>query len=157
MFNLIKERLLVLLKDDSLRERIDKLLTNAGYIVDNAADRKKALSDFLRYRHAIVLLDEDFIPRYPHRFLQFFKVAHRTPGVVIFKKPEKDLTSYQFFTDSAVEVVNTSFKNEELLAVVKHVDSYMRVQSRGIFYKDLLIQVGLAVPLVVLLAVLLFR
>ncbi|NLL12580.1 MAG: hypothetical protein GX267_04170 [Fibrobacter sp.] len=154
--NLIKQRCLVLSKDSSFITRVEELLLKTGlYSVDTATDRKIALLLFLQCKHSIVLLDEDFLPRFPHRLHLFYKIAHRTPGIIIFRKTKKDLSGYCFLTEGFVEIIDMPFANEKLMLALKQTDRYMRLHSKSIFFRGLLIHVGLAVPVLLLLAVLL--
>ncbi len=154
--NLIKKRCLILSKNDTLTTILETQLSKTGlYIVDKATDRKIALVLFLQYRHSLVLLDEDFLPRSPHRLHLFYKVAHRTPGIIIFRRSEKDLSGYCFLTEGFAEIIDVPFKNEKLMLALKQTDRFMRLHSRSIFFRDMLIHVGLAVPVLLLLTVLL--
>ncbi|HEX2959865.1 MAG TPA: hypothetical protein VHO70_23720 [Chitinispirillaceae bacterium] len=155
--NLIKQRCLILSKDDSLMAKVETLLSKTGlYMVDIVNDRKNAIILFLQYRHSLVLIDEDFLPRFPYRLHLFYKVAHRTPGIIIFRRSDKDLSGYCFLTDGFVEIIDLPFKNEKFFLTIKQTSRYMRLHSKSIFFKDLLIHVGLAIPVLVLLTVLLF-
>lgn len=156
-YNIIKQRCLILSKDKPLQTALENTLSKAGYIVDTHTNRKKALSIFLQYRHALVLIDEEFLPKYPYRLLQFYKMAHRTPGIIILKRSEKNLSGYCLLTEGFVEVINIPIKTVDLLLAVKQIEKYMLTRSSSLFYKDLLIHIGLAVPLMLLLTILLSK
>ncbi len=154
--NLIKQRCLILSKDSHFIDRVKEMLVKTGlYSVDTATDRKNALLLFLQCKHSLVLLDEDFLPRFPHRLHQFYKIAHRTPGIIIFRKSGKDLSGYCFLAEGFVEIIDVPFTNEKLMLTLKQTDRYMRLHSKSIFFRGLLIQVGLAIPVMVLLIILL--
>ncbi len=156
--NLIKQRCLILSKDDSFITRVEELLLKTGlYLVDTATDRKVALMLFLQCKHSLVLLDEDFLPRFPHRLHLFYKIAHRTPGIIIFRKSKKDLSGFCFLTEGFVEIIDAPFANEKLMLILKQADRYMRLHSKSIFFKGMLIHMGLAIPVLLLLTMLLFK
>lgn len=154
--NLIKQRCLILSKDSSFIARVEEQLIKTGlYLVDTANDRKNALLLFLQCKHSLVLLDEDFLPRFPHRLHQFYKMAHRTPGIIIFRKSKKDLSGYCFLAEGFVEIIDVPFTNEKLMLALKQTDRYMRLHSKSIFFRGLLIHVSLAIPVLLLLTILL--
>jgi len=136
---------------------LESVLLKAGYSVNTVSDRKTGLQLFLQYKPGMVLLDEEFLPRFHHRLLQFYKVAHRSPGIVIFKRSQKDLSGYRFLTDEIIEEIRVPFKIEELLVILKQITNYMQIKARALFYKDLLVHVGLAVPVIIFLVVLLIK
>lgn len=76
---------------------------------------------------------------------------------MIFKRSQKDLSGYRFLTDEIIEEIRVPFKIEELLVILKQITNYMQIKARALFYKDLLVHVGLAVPVIIFLVVLLIK
>lgn len=153
--NVIKERVLVLSKDKSLLDNIEKLLVKSGYLIDKTTNRKNALTEFLKLRHSIILVDEVFLPRFSYRLTMLFKAAHRMPGLIVLRKSESPKNSWIFILDAIAKEINVPCSDEELLSTIKYVSRFMRERSQSIFYKNLLLYMALAVPLIILLAVLL--
>lgn len=155
--NIAKKRCLILINDNLIQSTVETLLNKTGYIVDVVKTRKKALSVFLQYKHSLVFIDEESLPRYPYRLLQFYKAAHRTPGIIIFRKSEKDLSGYCLVNDGAIEIIDVPFTIEDIVVALKQTDSYMCAFSKSLFYKDFLILLGLAIPVMLLLTYLLAK
>lgn len=155
--NFARKRCLVLAKSSSPGSAIKAILSTLGYTVDVETDRKMGMSSFLIHRHSLVLIESDFLPRHPYRLMQMFKMAHRAPGILIFTRDENDALEYSYLKDGIFEVIQVPFRAEKLIATVKRIGYYLRLRSCELFFRDLLVHVGLCVPVLVLLAVLLVR
>ena len=156
-YNFARSRCLVLSRDVSLRSTLNAVLPNLGYTVDLETERKNAITKFLKNRHSLILLDAQYLPRQPARLILLFKMAHRNPAVVIFSKGEKNTIAYLYLKDGIFEMIQVPFKINQLVVTVKRAGDYLRMKSRALFLRDLMVHVGLAVPVVVLLTYLLAR
>ncbi|MDG5815531.1 hypothetical protein QA601_10600 [Chitinispirillales bacterium ANBcel5] len=149
--NIAKPRCLIVTKDLSLRFTLNTVVPELGYVVDIAENRNDAMRLFMLHRHSLLLIESALLPNYPHRLVQFFKMAHRTPAVIIFSKKDRDLSEYSYFHDGVYEVVDIPFKIENLIFVIKRTVGYMKVRSKNLFLKDFLMHAGLAAPVLFLL------
>ena len=155
--NVTKPRSLIVVKDVSLRYTLNALLPKLGYCVDVATNRNEAMRFFFIHRHSLLLIEADFLPRYPYRLVQFFKMAHRTPGVLIFSKGKRDVSSYSYIEDGFYEIITMPYKIEDLIVTVKRTSDYMKMHSKNLFLRDLLIHAALATPVLFLLTHFLLR
>ncbi len=151
------KRCLLLSTDQSVITELNTLLVDAGYIVDILSDRKSALHSFLHFRHHLFILDACFLPRYPYRLIQLFKIAHRTPGVLILNEPGKDLTGFIYLPEGVIEIVEAPFKKDHIYSALKKIDDKISARTRKLFFRDWMIQVGIALPVVILLIYLVLK
>ncbi len=149
--NVAKPRCIIITKDISLRYALNTLLPKLGYTVDCAANRNDAMRLFFVHRHSLFLVDADMLPRYPHRLVQFFKMAHRTPGVLIFSRGNRDVSAYAYLDDGIIEIISVPYKLEDLIIIIKRVTDFMNLRSKNLFLRDLLVHAGLAAPVLFLL------
>ncbi|KMQ52065.1 hypothetical protein CHISP_1054 [Chitinispirillum alkaliphilum] len=150
--NVSKPRCIIVAKDLSLRYTLNALLPELGYNVDIATSRIDAMRLFMTHRHSLFLIEADLLPRYPHRLIQFFKMAHRTPGVLIFSNGTREVTAYSYIDDGIYEIVDIPYKIEDLIITIKRTADYMKMKSKNLFLRDLLLHAGLAMPVLFLLA-----
>lgn len=146
--NRTTKRCLLLSKDSALIESVKNVLHELNFQIDLIHDRKTALKCFIQYRHYFFLIDAEFLPRYPYRLLQFFKMAHRTPGVVIFNGLGRDLTGFNYLKDGIIEIVESPYDKETLVRTFNSINKTLTARTKSLFVKDLLVQVGIALPLI---------
>lgn len=150
-----QKRCLILSNDyATLIPLLKTALSQQEYLYDIVGSRKVALKYFIQYRHFLLLLEADFLPRFPHRLMQFFKMAHRTPGVIIFNAGQRDVTGYGFLKGCVISTATAPYSDESVDAVIKETDCKVDKKSRELFVKDLLVYIAIAVPIVVLLVLL---
>lgn len=152
-----QKRCLILSNDyASLIPLLKTALSQREYHYDIVGSRKVALKYFIQYRHFLFLLEADFLPRFPHRLMQFFKMAHRTPGVIIFNAAQKDVAGYSFLKDGVITLAKLPYSNESIDADIKETVFKVDKKSRELFIRNLLVYIAIAVPIVVLLVLLFF-
>jgi DNA-binding response OmpR family regulator len=152
-----KKRCLLLSTDQSVIAELNALLLEAGYVVDILSDRKSALYSFLHYRHHLFVLDVSFLPRYPYRLMQLFKIAHRTPGVLILNGSGKDLTGFIYLPEGVIEIVEAPFKKDRFHSALEQIDDKISARTRELFFRDWMVQAGIAVPVIILLIYLVLK
>ncbi|MBN1306529.1 MAG: hypothetical protein JXA18_01330 [Chitinispirillaceae bacterium] len=155
--NRTPQRCLILSENTQLVQSLKTILKEREIYSDSFNDRKSALKSFFLYRHAFFLLDATFLPRHPHRLLQLFKMAHRTPGVIIFNGIRKNIVGFKYIKDSIIEIVEAPIDESSIRYTLDLVDERLRSRTRNLFIRDLLIQAGVAIPVLILLVYLLLR
>lgn len=151
------QRCLILSNDTPSIQSLKTVFENRGDPVDCFNDRKSALRCFLQYRHDLFCMDAEFLPRHPHRLLQLFKMAHRTPGMIIFNQRGKNIAAFKYIKDSIIEIVEAPFDIVAIQNVLTTVVERLKTRTRSLFIRDLLIQVGVAIPVLILLIYLLLK
>ena len=151
------QRCLILSENNQLIQTLKTIVENRGISYDSFSDRKSALKSFFLYRHALIFLDAKFLPRYPHRLLQLFKMAHRAPGVIIFNEMGKNIIGFKYIKDSVIEIIEAPFDENSIRNKLDLVDTRLKSRTRNLFIHDLVIQAGVAVSILMLLIYLLLR
>lgn len=144
------KRCLVLSRNEDFLKIVNDILTDQNLHVDNFFERKAALKCFLQYRHHLLLIEDAFLPRYPYRLLQFFKMAHRTPGVIIFNFTGKDLTGYSYLNEEIIRIITPPINKDRLEKSFNQISTVLSNNTKRYFKKDFLIQFVIAFPLVIL-------
>ncbi|MBN1760974.1 MAG: hypothetical protein JW863_21785 [Chitinispirillaceae bacterium] len=124
---------------------------------DFLLDRKSALSYFLQYKHPIIVVDAQFLPRFAYRLVQIFKIAHREPAVVVLNDTGKSLAGFEQLDGYCVRVVDEPYSIDGLRGALADVADVMSRMVKAVFVKNLLVQLGIVLPLVGLVLYLLVR
>jgi len=149
--NVSRSKCLILSRDCEIQNNFESLLHKLGYSSEFETNRKSAISGFLQNKHALVILDADFLPKNTNKVIQLFKMAHRSPGIVILKNKFESIGSYSYVTDGIFTSIDKPIRTEELVHVIKRIEDHLKMKSKILFLKDVLVNVGFALPLVILL------
>lgn len=153
--NFIKPKCLVFSKN--INSNFEKLLKSLGYQVFFFDRRKDAFKFLLTHRPALIIVDANFLPKNPNRVFQSFKIAHSTPGMLILTENKHDCYTYCWLNGGFFEVIKIPYDLEEIELSLKRITEYLHLHSKNLFYRDILIQAGLAFPVLILLTFLLAR
>jgi DNA-binding NtrC family response regulator len=153
--NVSRERCLILCKDQVNRSNITSLIANFGYRTDCMSVRKEAIRSFIANKHSLIMIDGCFLPAFPHRMIELFKIAHRNPAVIILSEDYADVTPYAFLNEGVFDIVKLPLRTEELAFAVRRTTEQSKLITKNHFYKDLIINIGLAIPILMLLTYLL--
>ena len=155
--NFSRQRCLVLTKNSDTREIVHPFFATTLYIVDYFDDRKNAVRCFLQYKHSLVIIDAQFLPRFAFRLVQFFKIAHRVAAVVVLNAMKKNCTGFERLERHAVRVVNEPFTRDTIQAALTGAIDEMNRMTRAVFLRNLLIQAGAALPVAALVVYMVVR
>jgi len=150
-------RCIILSKDCLQMQGFIKGLEEKGIIVHCFSKRKSALSSFLQYRHTYFITEAGYLPRYPFRLLELFKIAHRTPGMIILNPTAKAIAGFKYIKNSIIEIIDGQYESEMVENTFKLVEKRLSERARKLFMRDMTILLISAVPLVVLSSFLLCR
>lgn len=153
--NFIKPKCLVFSKN--INSKFEKLLKSLGYQVFFLNSRKDAFKFLLTHRPALIIVDANLLPKNPNRVFQSFKIAHSTPGMLILTENKHECYTYCWLNGGFFEVIEIPYDLEEIELSLKRITEYLHLHSKNLFYRDILIQAGLALPVLILLTFLLAR
>jgi DNA-binding response OmpR family regulator len=151
------KRCLILSTHPEIQNLLIPLFKELHMIPDFVQSRKNALNHFLQYKHSLVVIDASFLPRFSYRLVQIFKIAHREPAVVVLNDTGKSLAGFEQLDGYCVRVVDEPFAINGLRGALADVADVMRRMVQAAFMKNLLVQVGVLVPLVGLIVYFLIR
>ncbi|MDR0308057.1 MAG: hypothetical protein LBI42_14625 [Chitinispirillales bacterium] len=155
--NISRERCLVCCPRELFAPEHAALLLSLGYEVKIINDKSEALRSFITVKPSLFLIHHTFLPVFPHRLIQLFKMAHRTPTVLLMAEKITQVWGYLHLKNEGdFEFIETPLRSEEVALGVKHASQRLKATRRKLFYKDLLTHVGLALPVIGLLVYLLF-
>lgn len=151
------KRCLVLSLYPEIHSLLIPLCEEFNLLPDFMVYRKSALSYFLQYKHSLIIVDAHFLPRFAFRLVQLFKIAHREPAVVVLNDTGKSLAGFERLSGYCVRVVEEPFTHGGVQVVLAEAVGVMNRMVQAVFVKNLLVQIGIVVPLVGLMVYLLVR
>ena len=150
--NISRERCLVCCPRELFTTEHAALLLSLGYEVKVVNDQSEALRCFINVKPSLFLIHHTFLPVFPHRLIQLFKMAHRTPTVLLLAKEITQVWGYLHLKNEGdFEFLETPLRTEDLALGVKHASQRLKATRRKLFYKDLLAYAALGMPVLGLL------
>lgn len=144
-------RCLVLSTSHKAVEFLRTILPGMNFKTDFVQTRKEALRLFLQSKHTLLCVDAEFLPRFPYRLEQLFKIAHRTPAVLILNHSEKNILGFKFLKECVIDVVPEPLEQNRLSQVLNDVVQKSRKRTHRQFYKQVSVLAGVMIPLFILL------
>lgn len=139
-------RCLVLSKNSQLKEMLRQILDELQFQTDLVGDRKNALKLFLQYKHYLICVEAQFLPRFPFRLMQTFKIAHRTPGIMIFNESNKNLSGFTCLRNNFIKVVETPFINHKIKSSICEINNALTIWTKNDFIKNLILLLSISIP-----------
>jgi len=150
--NISRERCLVCCPKGMFMPEHAALLFSLGYEVKLVCSRGEALREFLAVKPSLLLAHHTFLPAFPHRLIQLFRMAHRTPAVLLLAEEVTQVWGYLHLKNEGYfEFIETPLHSEDLAFGVKLASERLKTTRRWLFYMDLLTQTALALPVFALL------
>jgi len=147
------KRCLVLSSYPEIHSLLIPLCKEYNLLPDVMAYRKSALSYFLQYKHPLIIVDAHFLPRFAFRLVQLFKIAHREAAVVVLNDTGKSMAGFEHLEGYCVRVVEKPFTTDSVRVALASTIEAVKKTVHAIFIKNLLMQIGIALPLVAALIV----
>lgn len=154
-YNKTTNRCLILLDNPLLVESLEKICRNLDFTVEVSTTRKNALQLFMQYRHYLFIVDAKFLPRFPFRLLQMFKMAHRTPGVIILNSSDRDLTAFKYLGDEIIEIVSYPFLKDKIIEKILSIEDVVEKKTKKLFAIEFMALSAITIPLLLYLCYLL--
>jgi len=150
--NISRERCLVCCPEGLFTSEHAALLLPLGYEVKVVNNHNDALRSFFAVKPSLFLIHHSFLPAFPHRLIQLFKMAHRTPVVLLLAEKITQVWGYLHLKNEGdFEFIGTPLRLEDLTLGVKLASHRLKATRRKLFLTDLLTHVGLALPVLGLL------
>jgi len=156
--NISRERCLVCCPEGLFTPEHAALLLSLGYEVKVVSNHNDALRSFFAVKPSLFLIHYSFLPSFPHRLIQLFKMAHRTPVVLLLAEKITQVWGYLHIKNEGdFEFISTPLRLEDLALGIKLASQRLKATRRKLFFTDLLTHVGLALPVIGLLVYLVGR
>jgi len=156
--NISRERCLVCCPEGLFTPEHAALLLSLDYEVKVVNNHSDAIRSFFAVKPSLFLVHYSFLPAFPHRLIQLFKMAHRTPVVLFMADEITQVWSYLYLKNECdFEFIETPLRLEDLALGVKLALQKLKATRRKLFLTDLLTHAGLALPVIGLLVYLIGR
>lgn|GEM_PF-5658622 len=156
--NISRERCLVCCPEGLFTPEHATLLLSLGYEVKIVNCHNDALRAFFAVKPSLFLIHYSYLPSFPHRLIQLFKMAHRTPMVLLLAEQITQVWGYLHLKNEGdFEFIETPLRLEDLALGVKLASQRFKATRRKLFFKDLLTHAVLASPVIGLLVYLIGR
>lgn len=150
--NISRERCLVCCPEGLFTSEHAALLLSLGYEVKVVNNHNDALRSFFTVKPSLFIIHHSFLPTFPHRLIQLFKMAHRTPVILLLAEKISQVWGYLHLKNEGdFEFIETPLRIEDLALGVKLAAQRLKATRRKLFFTDLLTHVGLALPILGLL------
>jgi FixJ family two-component response regulator len=151
--NVSRERCLVCCPDGLFAPEHAAILISLGYEVKAVNTSGAAFRQFMAVKPSLLIVHHTFLPWFPHRLIQMFKMAHRTPAVLLLAEDVSQVLVYLHLKNEGYfEFLETPLSPEDLALGVKLASERLKNTRRKLFFTDLLTQTALALPVFALLA-----
>jgi len=152
-----RTRLLVISKDDSMRNDLVTLLTGYGYFVDYVKNRHDGLRKYRENKNAIVIVDVHTLPRVPAHFFRAFRIYKRNPIIVIAASEEEMPRVYPYLCRDVYDILQLPLKMDYLDFVLKRLVDHHVIMKTNEFLKTFLLIFGLIAPIWAALLIVMIR
>ena len=149
-------RCLVLSAYTEIQNITSSIFNELNLLPDFANSWKEALGYFLQYKHFLLLVDARFLPRFPYRLLQLFKIAHREPAVVVLNETGKNLAGFYRLDDCCIKIIEPPVSPEKLSAALREAEGVLRTRVHSAFIKNMAVQIGVLLPLLIITMILFY-
>ena len=147
IFRQHRTRLLVISKDNAMRNDLVTLLTGYGYFVDYVENRHDGLRRFRENKHAIVIVDVHTLPRVPAHFFRAFRIYRRNPIIIIAATEEEMPRVYPYLCRDVYDILQLPLKMDYLDFVLKRLVEHHVIMKSNEFLKTLMLMLGLIAPI----------
>jgi hypothetical protein len=150
--NISRERCLVCCPEGFFTPEHAAILISLDYEVKIVNTRGAALRQFLAVKPSLLIVHHTFLPSFPHRLIQLFRMAHRTPAVLLLAEEVSRVWGYLHLKNEGYfEFLGTPLRPEDLALGVKLASERLRNSRHNLFLKDFITQVALALPVFAIL------
>ncbi len=142
-----RSRLLIISKDEAVRNDMVMLLSGCGYFVDYVETRTEGLDKFRNFKHAVVILDVAALPRSPQRLLNLFRMYKKNPIILIVAPKEDEARLYPYMQLGIFDIVTLPFQVDYLYFVLRRLMDHSRLTATNEFTRMLLLMVFITLPI----------
>lgn len=156
--NVSRERCLVCCPEELFTPEHAAILISLGYEVRIVPARRRALKEFMAVKPSLLIVHHTFLPTFPYRLIQLFKMSHRTPAVLLMAENMTRVWGYLHLKNEAdFEFLGTPLRSEDLALGVKLATQHLRDTRHKLFVRDLTVQTAMALPVFLFLIYLIIR
>jgi len=145
MYN--RHRVLVISKNDDLRNDLVTLLSGYGYFVDDFKDRLEGIRQFRAHKQSIIILDIPILRRFSKRIFYLIKMIQINAVVLIAAHHKETQIAFQHMKKGAYDILNLPLKTEFLIQTIERAQSHHRTILENMFVKNVLFFGLLMAPL----------
>lgn len=150
-------RLLVISKDNELRNDFVTLLSGYGYFVDYVKNRAEGIRKFRQHKQAVVIIDVASLPTSPSVLFRLFKFYTQYPIIAIAVRPEeeKDMQPYLDYPD-LYDVLPLPINMENLDHTLRRLVKHHNLRNKFEFYQVLSLALFGILPIFTIFIIMLF-
>ena len=145
MFN--RHRVLVISKNDDLRNELVTLLSGYGYFVEDFKDRLEGIRQFRAHKQSIIILDISILRRFSKRIFYLIKMIQRNAVILIAAQQKETQAAFQHMKEGAYDILNLPLKTEFLIQTIERAQNHHKTILENMFVKNILFFGILMAPL----------
>lgn len=150
-----RHRVLVISKNDHLRNDLVTLISGYGYFVEDCPNRLEGIHRFRAHKQSIVIIDIPSLRRFSKRIFHLISNIQQNAIVLLAAyKPEQRL-AFEHLKLGAYDILNLPLKTESLIHTLNRAQSHHKMLIDNMFLKNILFFGLLMTPLWLLTAYLL--
>ena len=123
------KKILIVDDEENIRMILENVFTDAGYLVETAADGLKALEKMKRFCPEIVLLDKNMPRMDGMETLRQIKLRHSATVVVMFTAHGDVASAVDAMKKGAYDYIEKPFDNDKMLLLMERAGEYYELQT----------------------------
>jgi DNA-binding response OmpR family regulator len=123
------------------------LLSGCGYYVDYVENRSEGIEKFRNFKHAVIILDVQAIPRSPHRLLRLFSQFKKNPIILVLAEKKDEEKLYPFMHLGVFDVVSLPLNLDYLYFVLKRLITFSKLSAKAEFSKFFIGSIMFSIPI----------
>ncbi|NLW30674.1 MAG: response regulator [Fibrobacter sp.] len=105
-----RTRLLVICQKNELTCDLVTLLTGYGYFVDYVESLTEGVTRFKEYKHTIVIVDSDLLPKRPKELFAVFKYYTVNPKILIIAGKSEEEAIYPYLDHGIYDIIQVPLR-----------------------------------------------
>lgn len=150
-------RVLVLSRNQHLRNDLVTLLSGYGYHTDHSDSRSEGMKQFRAYKQSIIIVDVPILRKFSQRIFRMIRIIHRHAIVLVAAHQSEMSLAFAHLRGGAFDVLNLPLTTSELIHTINRAQQHHRLYLENLFVKNVLFFGMLLAPLWILCLFLLFK
>ncbi len=146
VFEKVRLRLLVIAKDEKVRENLVTLLTGYGYYVDYVKDQEEGLRSFIKYRQPVIIIDVPSLPPDPEEMTRLFMLHKKNPVIIVAAEAKDEKYARHYLKNGAYDLLHLPLTMDSVDVVLKRLVNHSELLSRNEFVQTLVALTILVMP-----------
>jgi DNA-binding NtrC family response regulator len=152
-----RHRVLVISRNDELRNDLVTLISSYGYFVEDFANRLEAIRRFRAHKQSIIIIDIPSLRRFSKRIFNLIRNIQQNAIILVAAHKPENRIAFEHLSMGAYDVLRLPLKTESLIHTLNRAQSHHRMLIDNMFVKNLLFFGLLMIPLWLLTAYLLIK